>query len=280
MAFWSAASASGVWPAGLLDAASSNSGSTDSGLRSTAICAIDGGRLEARRSRRSSASSPACTERTGWYAAQAAISATRARAGRRRSGRRGRPAREAARGAAGASPRRHRALGGRGRPGSQALGSGPRPTTQPAHSSAGTTLPGTNHVQSIAECTPNMITTTAIVHMPTRSASKAAPGRGGACRPRARRRSHQASAASSERPIPTQPRSDSVWKHVAVGVADEHAPCLAVAVADGRVGAGAGADQRALACTFDRLVPVAGAHRGGGGEAVRRVAGRARLAGR
>ncbi len=136
----------------------------------------------------------ALTERTGCSALQAARTAItstsaarapRAGAGRRRSG-----------ASASGAWRSRKVL---------------REATKPAHSSAGTALPGTYHVQSIAECTPKTITTTARVANPTRSASqgnRSALRRTPSTRAAAAR---NAATASSESPMPTQPRSASTW---------------------------------------------------------------------
>ena len=88
--------------------------------------------------------------------------------------------------------------------------SGPRDATQPAQISAGIALPGTNHVQSIAEWTPNTITTLASATSPTRSASHGKP-RDFHHTPtlRAAATSH-VSATSADSPSPSQPMSDSV----------------------------------------------------------------------
>ena len=110
-------------------------------------------------------------------------------------------------------------LGGSGTA-SRSRSGGARPATQPAHSSAGTALPGTNHVQSIAECTPKTITTTASVAMPTRSASQGSP-RSRRRRPIARAAAaSQATAASSETAQPDPAEVGERLHDVAVGVAD------------------------------------------------------------
>ena len=163
-------------------------------------------------------------------------------------------------------PRRSRRR--RVRPSSRAR-SGPRPTIQPPHSSATPALAGTNQVQSTAECTANTATTASSVSMPTRSASNG--------RPRSRRRrpvarnaasSHATAAAATREPRPAE-----------VG---ERLHDVAVRVADGeRVGRGSACGRsrtRPRRCRSTARwrgcrapPPVAGAHRGGGGEPVRRV---------
>ena len=88
---------------------------------------------------------------------------------------------------------------------------GPRPASQPAHSSASTALPGTNHVQSTKECTPKTTQTDSSVAIPTRSgvhgARRAAP-HSPTVRPAA---ASQAASSASDTAIPTAPRSASVW---------------------------------------------------------------------
>jgi hypothetical protein len=48
---------------------------------------------------------------------------------------------------------------------------GPRPATQPAHSNATATVPGTNHVQSTSEWNAKTTTIETIVSSPIRSGS-------------------------------------------------------------------------------------------------------------
>ena len=143
---------------------------------------------------RSSAAVCAWSERTG---------CTRAPGGdqgdqRRRRQRRRRASRAAARGSAPPVPEiRSRSVA--------------RDATQPAHSRAGSTLPGTNQVQSIAECRPKTIATVGErgepdpLGVPGRSRGRAA-----GCRPRGPALVSHAPAASRESASPTQPRSDSV----------------------------------------------------------------------
>ena len=99
--------------------------------------------------------------------------------------------------------------------------SGAREATQPAHSSAGTTLPGTNHVQSIAECTPKTIATTASVRQRRRARRpRAGRGRAGAA-PIARAAAHShAPAASSESAEPDPAEVGERLHDVAVRVLD------------------------------------------------------------
>ena len=70
-------------------------------------------------------------------------------------------------------PRRPGRSSGAGAAGARPTGSasGPRPASQPAHTSAGTVTPGMNQVQSISEETPKVTTTASIVMRPIRSAA-------------------------------------------------------------------------------------------------------------
>ena len=60
---------------------------------------------------------------------------------------------------------------------------GPRAAIQPASSSAGTTVPGMNQVQSISECTPKTTTTATSVSRPGALGARDAADRTGATGP-------------------------------------------------------------------------------------------------
>ena len=137
----------------------------------------------------------ACSERSGCHCAQATISASAIAA-----------AATAAAGGECASLLRFR------RPGAWRSAGAPRPATHPAHSSAITASPGTNHVQSIAEWTVKVTTTATSVSRPIRSAAPA-PGARARWGPVARTAdTHQKAAASRLSTSPAMPRSASVWK--------------------------------------------------------------------
>src|SRR3954449_3301678 len=90
---------------------------------------------------------------------------------------------------------------------------GPRPATKPAASRAITVGPGTNQIQSTAECRPNTTAASASAAMPTRSAVHGC----GAARRRTRTPTVRAAAIShdtsstSDTSRPAVPRSAAVW---------------------------------------------------------------------
>ena len=86
-----------------------------------------------------------------------------------------------------------------------------REATQPAHSSAGSTLPGTNHVQSIAECSAEDDRDGGQRRQPDALGVPAQARDPAGAAPTVRGRGHEPrDRASSESPSPTQPRSASV----------------------------------------------------------------------
>ena len=122
---------------------------------------------------------------------------------------------------------------------------GPRPATQPAQSSGGTTVPGMNHVQSTSECTPKTTTTIAERQQPESLGVVTARARA-----RARARSSgsspasQAASSASVSARPASPRFGRGLHEVPVGVQDVEV-VLAEAQARELVAARADADARA-----------------------------------
>ena len=188
--------------------ASSNSGSTDSGLRSAAWRASAAAGPSLPSEARSAARSSACAARTGCSAVQQIVSASTTTA-------------SAATAVAGSG--RHQRARRRCRllarpPGARAAARARRPSRRTA--APPTALPGTNHVQSISEWNANTSTTVAIVSSPIRSGSYGSP-RSRRRSPVARDRRHDPRERAEQRHAePDQPEVGERLHAVAVGVPD------------------------------------------------------------